>query len=79
MQTREYYEQNGMMDFYGNEMSGEEGALAAQWLKVEHAICCHYLDPADSADVRKFFAILESLEGPKPHAPKPGETIVISD
>jgi L-ascorbate metabolism protein UlaG (beta-lactamase superfamily) len=79
MQTPEYYAQNGMPDFYGNEMSGEEGALAAQWLKVEHAICCHYLDPADSADVRKFFAILESLEGPKPYAPKPGETIMISD
>lgn len=79
MQTREYYEQNGMPDFCGNEMSGEEGALAAQWLKVEHAVCCHYLDPGESPDVRKFFAILDSLEGPKAYAPKPGETLTFPD
>jgi hypothetical protein len=79
MQTPEHYARNGMPDLYGNEMSGEEGALAAQWLKVEHAICRDYLDPADSADVWKSFAILESLEGPKPYAPKFGETIIIPE
>jgi L-ascorbate metabolism protein UlaG (beta-lactamase superfamily) len=79
MQTPEYYVANGMLDFYGNEMSGEEGALAAQWLKVEHAIICHYLRPEGSTDVQKFFAILQSLEGPKPLALKPGETFVCPD
>jgi L-ascorbate metabolism protein UlaG (beta-lactamase superfamily) len=76
MQDQAYYVQNGMLDFYGNEMSGEEGALAAMWLNVEYAICCHYLDRDGSPDVEKFFAVLKTLEGPKPLALKPGETFV---
>ncbi|MEW5815830.1 MAG: MBL fold metallo-hydrolase, partial [Spirochaetota bacterium] len=35
----------GIKDHFGNEMSGEEGALAASWLGLEYALCCHYLHP----------------------------------
>jgi len=74
MQDPDYYVQHGMPDFYGNEMSGEEGALASMWLNLEYAICCHYLDRDNSIDVQKFFAVLKSVEGPTPLALKPGET-----
>ncbi len=75
---REYLELLGLQDHYGNEMNGDEGALAAIWMGLEYAIICHYLDPEGREDVRKFFNILESRhsdEGPlvKPLALRPGE------
>lgn len=74
----EYLESLGLQDHFGNEMNGDEGALAAMWLGLEYAIICHYLDPEGREDVEKFFRILEnrhSDEGPmvKPLALNPGE------
>jgi L-ascorbate metabolism protein UlaG (beta-lactamase superfamily) len=74
----EFLKSFGLQDHIGNEMNGDEGALAAQWLGVEYAIICHYLNPEGHEDVRKFFSILEnrhSDEGPlvKPLALRPGE------
>jgi L-ascorbate metabolism protein UlaG (beta-lactamase superfamily) len=76
---REYLEAHGLKDHYGNEMNGDEGALAAMWLGVEYAIICHYLNPEGRSDVEKFMKILQnrhSDEGPlvKPLALHPGET-----
>jgi L-ascorbate metabolism protein UlaG (beta-lactamase superfamily) len=74
----EYLESLGLIDHYGNEMNGDEGALAAMWLGLEYAIICHYLDPEGREDVKKFFNILEnrhSDEGSlvEPLALRPGE------
>jgi L-ascorbate metabolism protein UlaG (beta-lactamase superfamily) len=74
----EYLESLELQDHFGNEMNGDEGALAAMWLGLEYAIICHYLSPEGRGDVRKFFNILESRhsdEGPlvKPLALRPGE------
>ena len=75
---KEYLEKLGLKDHYGNEMNGDEGALAAIWLGLEVAILCHYLKADDQEDLRKFFAILESRcsgEPPlaRPLALQPGE------
>ncbi len=69
----EYLHSLGIEDHYGNEMSGDEGALAAQWLGLEYALCCHYLSPDDRADVEKFTAMLRSMDGPKPVILHPGQ------
>ena len=73
---KEYLEKLGLFDHYGNEMSGDEGAMAAMWLDLEYAIICHYLDPEGREDVTNFFETLEHLgfEGTS-LALKPGETI----
>lgn len=70
----EYLTSIGLQDHYGNEMSGDEGALAAMWLGLEYAICCHFLSPDGQPDVEKFLAILNHTEGPKPVILWPGET-----
>lgn len=70
----EYLTSLGLQDHYGNEMSGDEGALAASWLGLEYAICCHFLDPDGREDVRKFVAMLSSMEGPKPVILRAGES-----
>jgi L-ascorbate metabolism protein UlaG (beta-lactamase superfamily) len=75
---KDYLETLGLKDHYGNEMSGDEGALAARWLGVEVAILCHYLQAGDQEDVRRFFDGLEDRgDGrkplPKPLALQPGE------
>jgi L-ascorbate metabolism protein UlaG (beta-lactamase superfamily) len=70
---QEYLLSLGLKDHYGNEMSGDEGALAAAWLGVEYAICCHYLDPDGRPDVEKFVSVLSSMEGPKPVVLRPGQ------
>jgi len=70
---QEYLLSLGLQDHYGNEMSGDEGALASRWLGLEYAICCHFLDPDGRPDVEKFVAILESGEGPRPVVLRPGE------
>ena len=75
---KDYLEQLGLKDHYGNEMSGDEGALAATWLGVEVAIICHYLKASGQEDIHKFFAILENRSSgdgplPKPLALQPGE------
>jgi len=75
---KDYLEQLGLKDHYGNEMSGDEGALAATWLGVEVAIICHYLKASGQEDIQKFFAILENRSSgdgplPKPLALQPGE------
>jgi L-ascorbate metabolism protein UlaG (beta-lactamase superfamily) len=70
---QEYLLSLGLKDHYGNEMSGDEGALAAMWLGLEYAICCHYLDPDGRADVEKFVSLLSNMEGPKPVVLRPGQ------
>ena len=55
----EFLERFGLRDHIGNEMNGDEGALAAMWLGVDVAIICHYLKPEGHEDVRKFINILE--------------------
>jgi L-ascorbate metabolism protein UlaG (beta-lactamase superfamily) len=74
----EILEKYGLRDHIGNEMNGDEGALAALWLGVDHAIICHYLKPEGHEDVDKFLRILENRHsdgGPliKPHAMHAGE------
>jgi L-ascorbate metabolism protein UlaG (beta-lactamase superfamily) len=64
----------GLQDHYGNEMSGDEGALAAMWLGVRYAICCHFLQPEGRDDVDKFVAMLSSEDGPRPVVLHSGET-----
>lgn len=80
---KEYLESLGLKDHYGNEMSGDEGALAAEWLGVQHAILCHYLSNQNHKDIDLF---LEHIEGYnknnetkkiKTYVPNPGEEIVI--
>jgi L-ascorbate metabolism protein UlaG (beta-lactamase superfamily) len=73
---KEYLEKLGLYDHCGNEMSGDEGAIAAKWMGVEYAIICHYLDPEGRDDIAKFFETLRNLgyEG-KAMALKPGEII----
>lgn len=75
---KEYLEKLGLKDHYGNEMNGDEGALAAMWLRLEYAIICHYLNKENHADIDHFFAILKcrySDDKPltKPLALNPGE------
>jgi L-ascorbate metabolism protein UlaG (beta-lactamase superfamily) len=66
----------GLQDHYGNEMSGDEGALASMWLGLEYALCCHYLNPEGRPDIEKFVSILNNTEGPKPVILRAGETFV---
>ena len=78
---RDYLEKLGLKDHYGNEMSGDEGAMAAAWLGVEVAILCHYLKAGEQEDIRKFFGYFESrrLEEKalvRPLALQPGATYV---
>lgn len=76
---KDYLESLGAYDHFGNEMNGDEGALAAIWLGLEVAIICHYLNPEGREDVTKFIRILENRHseegGPlmKPMAMRPGE------
>jgi L-ascorbate metabolism protein UlaG (beta-lactamase superfamily) len=80
---KEYLESLGLRDHFGNEMSGDEGALAAMWLGLEYAIICHYLNPENREDVKRFMDILDSrysIDGSsvKPLALKPGEVFEYS-
>ena len=43
------------------EMSPREGAIAAQWLKLDTVLPCHYNDPGDP-DVAAFEEHLEALK-----------------
>lgn len=70
---KEYLESLKLFDHFGNEMSGDEGALASTWLNLEYAFCCHYLNPEGHKDVELFKAMLSSPEGPRPVILKPGE------
>lgn len=75
---RDFLESLGLRDHFGNEMNGDEGALAAMWLGLEHAIICHYLNPEGRQDVEKFVNILQNRHsdlGPvvNPLALQPGE------
>jgi len=60
----------GLKDHCGNEMSGDEGAMAASWLGVEYALCCHYLNPEGRPDVERFVSYLQARVG-EPGAPQP--------
>ncbi len=76
----EYLESFGLRDHIGNEMNGDEGALAAMWLRLEFAIICHYLNPDGREDVQKFINILNSRHSDteplvKPLALHPGEVL----
>lgn len=75
---QEYLRPLGLIDHIGNEMNGDEGALAAIWMGVEHAVICHFLRPEGHEDVDKFMNILNSRHseaGPlvKPRALHAGE------
>ena len=75
---RDYLEQLGLKDHCGNELNGDEGALASIWLGLEYGIICHYLSPDGHVDVDRFFAILQnrhSDDRPYTHplAMRPGE------
>jgi L-ascorbate metabolism protein UlaG (beta-lactamase superfamily) len=72
----DYLRSMGLRDHFGNEMSGDEGALAAMWMGLEYAICCHFLNPEGRRDVEKFVSILSSVEGPQPVVLRSGETFV---
>jgi L-ascorbate metabolism protein UlaG (beta-lactamase superfamily) len=64
------------------EMSPREGALAAQWLGLDIALPCHYINP-DCDDVREFVAYLEQARARGEPVPqqvpvlKPGEFIEV--
>ena len=75
---KEFLQKFGLQDHIGNEMNGDEGALASLWLGLEYAIICHYLNPDGREDVQKFFHILESRHSDniplvQPLALRPGE------
>jgi L-ascorbate metabolism protein UlaG (beta-lactamase superfamily) len=64
------------------EMSPREGALAAQWLGLQTALPCHYIDP-DCAEVHEFHACLAQAAQRDEHVPesvalKPGEIYSIT-
>lgn len=72
----------GLKDHYGNEMSGFEGALAASWLKVDHAILCHYLSKENHQDVDDFVTEMERINREENasisyYTPQPGEEIIV--
>jgi len=77
---QDYLESLGLQDHYGNEMSGDEGALAAAWLGVQYALCCHYLNPEGREDVARFVSALRARAAepgaPQPVILKPGETFI---
>ena len=76
---KEFLESLGLVDHCGNEMNGDEGALAAMWLGLDYAIICHYLSPDGREDVKKFFNILQNSHSDDsplviPLALNPGDT-----
>ena len=77
----EYLESLGLQDHYGNEMSGDEGALAAAWLGVRYALCCHYLNPDGREDVERFVNALRARAAepgaPQPVILRPGEVFMV--
>jgi L-ascorbate metabolism protein UlaG (beta-lactamase superfamily) len=80
---KDYLENMGLKDHFGNEMSGDEGALAAGWLGVKHAILCHYLHNENHEDIDLFIAGIRKInqqEGKSiiAYTPQPGETIQIN-
>jgi len=79
-----YLEKIGLKDHYGNEMSGDEGALAADWLGVQHAILCHYFDKKDHKDIDLFLDGINKANEHRavpiqPYVPQAGELIEIED
>ncbi|HZQ06483.1 MAG TPA: MBL fold metallo-hydrolase [Anaerolineae bacterium] len=63
------------------EMSAREGALAAEWLGLQIALPCHYINP-NNDDVREFVQRLDESRARNGHGPravvlKPGETFTI--
>jgi len=46
--------QIGLLDQYGNEIDGAEGAMTAQWLGLEWAMICYHLDPQGCEDAATF-------------------------
>jgi L-ascorbate metabolism protein UlaG (beta-lactamase superfamily) len=75
---QDYLEKLGLKDHAGNEMSGDEGALAAAWLGLDYALICHYLSAHGQEDIRKFVSLLEHRTAPdtltaKPVVLQPGE------
>ena len=76
-----YLERHGILDHYSSEMTGDEGALAALWLRVEYALCNHYLSPEGHEDIEKFESILRHTASNgqplvKPFVLKPGDTFI---
>lgn len=70
----------GLPPYSTGEMTPYEAALAAQWLRLEYAIACHYTDP-NCEDVKKFVQVLKKAAQnnrrvPKPIVLKPGEEFI---
>jgi len=76
---QEYLLSMGLKDHYGNEMSGEEGGMAAELLGVRYALCCHYLNPEGRKDVSKFKDYLAQNQGIEAVILKPGESFVVPE
>ncbi len=72
----EYLLSMGLNDHFGNEMSGEEGAMAAEMLGVKYALCCHYLNPSGREDVVKFKKCLSSKPEIESVILTPGESFI---
>ncbi len=59
------------------ELTPQEAYLASQWLRLEHVIASHYVDP-DSTDVQDFLKVAQAMErqdglAPKISVMRPGE------
>ena len=79
--SEEFLVAHGHINLHMNEMTAEEAALAALWLRVEYALPCHYFKAAGNPDVERFLALVNNLhsdEGPvaKPIVLEPGDTFV---
>ncbi|MGA2974649.1 MAG: MBL fold metallo-hydrolase [Spirochaetia bacterium] len=78
---KNYLTAHGILDHYASEMTGDEGALAALWLRVDFALCNHYLYPENHVDIDRFVSLLNartSDESPqtKPVVMRAGDTFI---
>ncbi len=60
------------------EMNPREGALAAQWLGLDTALPCHYINP-DSDDVREFNQYIEQARALRERVPRKVEVLAPGD
>jgi L-ascorbate metabolism protein UlaG (beta-lactamase superfamily) len=75
---QDFMTEHGLQYVYMNEMTGNEAALAAQWVGAEYALASHYFQAAGNPDVEKFVSILSNLHSDdlpaiKPIVLEPGE------
>jgi len=70
---------HNLPNYITGEMSPDEAALAAQWLRLDYVIPMHFDTTEESADVRNFLNLLNKINSDnkleiKPIVLKPGET-----